>query len=132
MDAAHITPHPDGWTPPIGLTVTTAGEADGTVVVHLVGEIDLDQGAALEDTLTRIVEARPPRLVVDMTEVGYCDSAGLNALLKTRRAAAATGTRLVVAGIGERISRLFWATGTTGVFTITETVEDALARVREE
>ncbi|MFI5534012.1 STAS domain-containing protein [Kitasatospora sp. NPDC051853] len=130
MDASHITPHPDDWSQSAQLTITTDSTAAGVTVVHLAGEIDLDEGAALEDVLTRALVARPSRLVVDMTEVGYCDSAGLNALLKTRTAATAAGVDLLVAGVGDRITRLLWATGTTDVFTITETVEDALAHVR--
>ncbi|MGW4648498.1 STAS domain-containing protein [Kitasatospora sp. NPDC004289] len=132
MDPSHITPHSEGWSPPLQLTITEDSTADGATVVHLAGEIDLDEGAALEDVLTRALEARPSRLVVDMSGVGYCDSAGLNALLKTRTAAATAGVDLVVAGVGERITRLLWATGTTDVFTITETVEAALAHGQEE
>ncbi|MFD0526675.1 STAS domain-containing protein [Kitasatospora arboriphila] len=49
--------------------------------------------AAPENALAATIEARPPRLVVDLSGLAFCDSTGLNALLKTRLAAQAARRR---------------------------------------
>ncbi|MFB9368420.1 STAS domain-containing protein [Kitasatospora albolonga] len=110
------------------LKITTYGTADGAVVVHLAGEISLDEGPNLQDTLAQALEPVLRCLIVDMAEVFFCDSAGLNALLNTRTATTTAGVDLVLTGVGERITRLFWATGTAEVFTVIATVQEALDR----
>ncbi|MET0237782.1 MAG: STAS domain-containing protein [Kibdelosporangium sp.] len=58
------------------LTLTPTRDAEGTVVLKAGGEIDMtnceDFAAAIEDV--------PDRLVVDLTDVEYMDSAGLSVL----------------------------------------------------
>lgn len=128
MDIPHITPHPDGWTRSARLKITTYGTDTGAAVVHLAGEIDQDEAPALHSTLARTVETRPVRLVVDLEGVTFSDSAGLNVLLKTRIAAAEFEVDLFLAGLREQMTRLLSTTGTTALFTITDTVDDALTR----
>ncbi|MFF7765257.1 STAS domain-containing protein [Streptomyces massasporeus] len=69
------------------LTLTHARRADGTSVLTVVGEIDQsnadDLAAALDDARAQVV--------VDLTGVGYLDSAGLNVLF-----ARGTGLELIV------------------------------------
>ncbi|MDQ2588333.1 STAS domain-containing protein [Saccharothrix yanglingensis] len=58
------------------LTLTTGRNPDGTAVLKAVGEIDMSNTHAFAAALDDV----PDRLVVDLTEVEYLDSAGLNAL----------------------------------------------------
>ena len=58
------------------LTLTSGRGPDGTVVLKAVGEIDMTNTDALTAALVDI----PGRLVVDLTEVDYLDSAGLSVL----------------------------------------------------
>ncbi|WP_329791502.1 STAS domain-containing protein [Lentzea sp. DG1S-22] len=58
------------------LTFTSGPGPAGTVVVKAVGEIDMSNSDALAAALDDI----PGRLVLDLTEVEYLDSAGLSVL----------------------------------------------------
>ncbi|MEU9981007.1 STAS domain-containing protein [Streptomyces sp. NPDC050856] len=65
------------------LTVTLHHRDDGTPVVAVSGEIDMSNAATFRGALDRAAEEASSdgdRLVVDLTEVEYLDSAGLTAL----------------------------------------------------
>ncbi|MFF0561814.1 STAS domain-containing protein [Streptomyces sp. NPDC020472] len=58
------------------LTLTPGRRADDTPVLRAVGEIDMSNADALASAL----DALPGRLVIDLTEVEYLDSAALSVL----------------------------------------------------
>ncbi|MEV6648548.1 STAS domain-containing protein [Amycolatopsis sp. NPDC051371] len=66
------------------------------IVVEVTGEIDACTAPRLAATLAGHVRARPAALRVDLGEVGFLGSAGLQVLLKARRDAEAVGVHLVV------------------------------------
>ena len=61
------------------------------LVVAVGGEIDLYSGAELRDELLRALSRHGPRLVLDLHEVTFIDSAGIEVLLATRRRAQLEG-----------------------------------------
>ncbi|MFD6358465.1 STAS domain-containing protein [Streptomyces roseolus] len=58
------------------LTLTRGRGTDGTPVLRAVGEIDMSNS----DVLAAALDDTPGRVVVDLTEVGYLDSAALSVL----------------------------------------------------
>ncbi|MDL4814256.1 STAS domain-containing protein [Actinomadura opuntiae] len=58
------------------LTLTGTERPDGTPVLTAAGEIDMSNTGAFADALA----ATPGRVVVDLTAVGYLDSAALTVL----------------------------------------------------
>ncbi|MFB7908353.1 STAS domain-containing protein [Kitasatospora sp. NPDC056076] len=109
------------------LRITTTTDSGTARIVHLHGEVDQDQRQRLERALRRALDDRPPRLVVDLAGLSFCDSTGLNALLKTRLAANAAGLPFVLAAPCPQTRRLLEITGTDEVFTIRDSVHAALA-----
>jgi anti-sigma B factor antagonist len=70
---------------------------DGTVVVELRGEIDLQVDEALRTLLVELAtKRRPPQVVVDMKYVTFVDSTGVGALAAGYNAARTYGSSLVV------------------------------------
>lgn len=96
-------------------------------VCALSGDLDADSLGPAEQALTRLVEQRPRRVVVDLHEVAFCDSTGLNLLLKVRLAAAAAEIEFRLAAPSAQITRLLEITGAGAVFSIHPTVPEALA-----
>ena len=74
-----------------------------------------------------IANAAPAsRVVVDMSGVEFCDSTGLNVLLRFRIAAESAGRALVLTGMRSAVARLFAITGADTVFTTFPSIGDAL------
>jgi anti-anti-sigma factor len=51
-------------------------------VVHLAGDIDVVQAGRLRDRLLTLVQNKDAGLVVDLTDVRYIDSSGVNVLFE--------------------------------------------------
>jgi anti-sigma B factor antagonist len=60
-------------------------------VVEVGGEIDLYSGAELRDELLRVLRRHGAQLILDLDEVTFMDSAGIEVLLATRRRAQLEG-----------------------------------------
>ena len=57
-------------------------EQDGVPVVHLAGELDISRAAAVRLDLLRALSNLHHGLVVDLRDVSYLDSAGVNVLFE--------------------------------------------------
>jgi anti-anti-sigma factor len=99
----------------------------GVTVLALGGELDHDTADLLRDALDQAIHAGSARLLVDCGELRFCDSTGLNTLLRARQAAEAAGAALDLADLHGAIARLFEITGADGVFRTFATVDEALA-----
>jgi anti-sigma B factor antagonist len=89
-------------------------ELDGAVgIVRAKGELDLATAPLLCRAIDAATgEARRPRVLVDLAEVEFCDSAGLRALLGAAREVEARAGRLVVAvQPGSAVDRLLELVG---------------------
>ncbi|MFF2548846.1 STAS domain-containing protein [Kitasatospora sp. NPDC058063] len=97
-------------------------------VLHLHGEVDRDQRTALEVALTRGVKDGPQLLVVDLADLSFCDSTGLNALLTARLEAQANSVQLILAAPPSQLQRLLEITGADEILTIRDSIQAALAK----
>ncbi|MFJ9777778.1 STAS domain-containing protein [Kitasatospora sp. NPDC101157] len=100
-------------------TVTARDSLAGPVLV-CAGELDMDQVPVFNHAAHRALAARPvpPMLLLDLHEVTFIDSAGLNALLLTRIQADRQGTVVHLAQPSERVARLLEITGADRVFPV--------------
>ncbi|MEU3405291.1 STAS domain-containing protein [Streptomyces sp. NPDC006670] len=92
----------------------------GTYVLVLAGHADLDAESALTRALDEAFAGLPvpETVVVDCAGVGFCSSAGLNALLGARRRAIGAGIGFRLAAPSSQVTRLLQITGTDTVFTV--------------
>ncbi|MFD4659787.1 STAS domain-containing protein [Kitasatospora sp. NPDC058444] len=104
-----------------GLTIETRPWALGAVLV-LFGELDLDSSADLRDALDRALVEPAGVVVVDCAGLEFCDSTGLNALLRAKARAAVDGSRIELARPRPLILRMLELTGATDAFPIREVV----------
>ncbi|MGW3208903.1 STAS domain-containing protein [Streptomyces sp. NPDC001135] len=94
------------------------------VVARVSGEMDYMAGASLRGRLDLLI-AEGGRLVVDLSGVSFCDSAGLNVLLGVRRVAEERGAVLVLACVAAPLRRILEMTGADQVLRVFDTVTDA-------
>lgn len=83
----------------------------------LVGELDLDTAPHVRKAVAACLAKRPKSVCLDLTGVGFCDCAGLNALLAARISVHEAGAVLVVEGIGPQLARLLTLIGADGLLT---------------
>jgi anti-sigma B factor antagonist len=80
-------------------------------VVSLAGEIDLSNVAALSATVSDLLAEAPPRVVLDMSGVTFCDSQGLGTLVVLSRRAGFAQSCLVLTNVGDFLLRVLDITG---------------------
>ncbi|MGK4585478.1 STAS domain-containing protein [Kitasatospora sp. HPMI-4] len=97
------------------------------IVLTLDGELDHDSGGVLREALDEALREAPAQLVVDCSGLAFCDSTGLNLLLRARLTAEAAGGRIVLAGPTPVVARMLEITGVRDIFRVFATVEQATA-----
>ncbi|RZU23874.1 STAS domain-containing protein [Streptomyces sp. BK239] len=100
---------------------------DGVDVVSPRGEIDHDTGRLFRAALEATDGWGGGRMVVDLSEVTFMDSTGVNVLVTAHHAALAGGGRLRLAVPRGPVLRVLELVGLDGVIAICPTVEEALA-----
>ncbi|GAB3263427.1 anti-sigma factor antagonist BldG [Alteromonas gracilis] len=108
------------------LSLTTE-QVDDVAVVAVGGEIDVYTAPALRDRISELVTEERYDLVIDLGAVDFLDSTGLGVLVGgLKKVRAHDGTMDIVCH-QERLLKIFRITGLAKVFTIHETVEQALS-----
>lgn len=100
------------------LRVTSATTSDGTVCVRVGGEIDIATIIPLSEVLAVLIATRPRAIEVDLADVRFMDSSGVNALVRAHRSAAAGGCRVRVArpqSVVDRVLRICGPAETLGL-----------------
>ena len=90
------------------LPVTWHGRS---AVVAMPDEVDMANGAAIQEDLLAALAERPEALVVDMTQTTFCDSAGVRAIMLTHRQAAAADCELRLVIGSPAVTRVFTIIG---------------------
>jgi anti-sigma B factor antagonist len=86
--------------------------AASVVTVTVAGELDIATGGSLVDQVAGvIVDGTPGELVLDVTELRFCDSAGINALVRLRKVADEHGWGFAVVNPQSPVRRILELTG---------------------
>ena len=96
-------------------------------VVPLKGEIDLHVSPTVTAALTEVIDQKPERLVVDLSEVTYIDSAGLAALIQAMQKVEGYGGKFMLSGLQETVRSIFEISRLDQVFQIFPDANAALA-----
>jgi anti-anti-sigma factor len=81
---------------PVAVTWSAVGEV---AVLRCVGDLDLGGVEAMSAAVHDALAHRPVGLVVDLTEVGFCDTVGLRLLLSTAAKSRAQGCAPALAAV---------------------------------
>jgi anti-anti-sigma factor len=108
---------------------TEVTERPGCTVVAVEGELDMSTAGDLHDVLTAAIGARAVSLVLDLTSLDFCDSAGLAVLVGAHNRLDAAGRRLVVAAPTEAVARVLELSGVSQVIPTTVDSDEACAMV---
>jgi anti-sigma B factor antagonist len=102
-------------------------EVNGVIVVQVSGRVTLgDESNQLRTKLKDILSQGKTRIVLDLAEVSYIDSAGLGTLVAGFTSAQNQGAELKLANLTKRINDLLYITKLVTVFDVYDSVEDAV------
>ncbi|MEU2424947.1 STAS domain-containing protein [Streptomyces sp. NPDC007851] len=96
-------------------------------MARVSGDMDYQTASALDAQFTGLIAGSGPFVVLDLSAVTFCDSAGLSVLLRAWRLADAAGAVLVLACVPEPLRRVLAMTGADHVLRVFGTVTDAAA-----
>jgi|SRR3712207_1710491 len=109
------------------MQATVSDHRSDVAVLRLSGELDADTAARLHATLADLLERPVPRIVVDVSDLRFCDSVGLSAFITSKHVIAARGGWLSFAGANPFLAGLMATVGLSRYFAIFPEVEDAIA-----
>jgi anti-sigma B factor antagonist len=100
-----------------------AGPLEGQDVLCLRGPLTADHLLSFQNAIRRYPA---PTVILDLSDVPYVDSAGLGSLVGAHVSRQKLGCRVVLAGVNERVLRLFEITRVESLFLMFPTLDDAL------
>ena len=114
---------PRPWDPaltPAAVAQAAIDPAGTSTQVRIAGELDLERAAELRADLVQRVERGEHRLVIDLTDCTFIDSAGLSLLLTTRARCQASGGSVTLVGVTGSVRRALDVAGVLELLTAPE------------
>jgi anti-anti-sigma factor len=100
------------------MTVTQSAPPAGETVVKLSGGLDFAAAPALREQLIDVLNRGTGLLVIDLSRVLSCDTAGLAVLIGTQRRASLLGTKMRLLAPSLPVARVLRSTGLDRTFSI--------------
>ncbi|MFG2385086.1 STAS domain-containing protein [Streptomyces avermitilis] len=108
------------------LQLTVQHPRPGLAIAAVLGDVDTRTADTLRREASGILERGCPHLVLDLSQVGFCDSAGLSALIGLWHAAKAVGGVLGLVNVPDRLMRMLALTGVDAVLPVHATAAEAV------
>jgi len=106
--------------------VATADLGHGIFSVGVTGEVDLATAPELKEALAQVIESGARGVVVDLSEATFIDSTTLGVLMGATKRLRPAGGELAIACREANIRRIFEITLLDRVFTIVDSVQEAV------
>lgn len=103
---------------------------EGTLVIHVEGELDLYTASRLKDALAEGLDEGRQWVVVDLLKVGFLDSTALGVLVGAMRRLEEDSGNLHLVMDDPHLAKIFRITGFETVFPIHQTVAEAVQAVK--
>lgn len=111
------------------MELTEAKRGD-IVIIAVKGKLDVFTSPALEEKLRGLIEAGEKQLVVDLSEVDYISSSGLEAFLVGAKKGHEVGGQLALCGLKDHIRQIFDVTHFSSIFSIYPSQEEAINAIQ--
>jgi anti-sigma B factor antagonist len=105
-------------------------DRDGIPVVTVQGEVDVSTAPRLRQELIEVASSGSRRAVVDLDPVEFLDSTGLGVLVSGLKRFRTMEGDLLLVCTQRRVLKVFEITGLTDVFSMHDSVDDAVAAAK--
>lgn len=95
---------------------TSIKQQDGEIIAVLEGRLDTAVSAQTEKELQPLHDCQGMNIVFDCNKLEYISSSGLRIFLSILKIAKSKGSRVIITGMNEDISKVFAMTGFTNLF----------------
>jgi len=109
-----------------GFSLDVERRSPRSFLARPVGELDMATRSDFAAALERIAQASPARVVVDLSQLTFIDSSGLNALVASSRAVEEAGGSIVFAEPSPFVARVLEIVQLPDTVRFETSVEDAL------
>ncbi len=99
----------------------------GLTVCHVDGEIDINSSPQIKKSFDKLISAKTPKLVINLSKVTYVDSSGLATLVEILKNMKSYGGRMRLACMSSKVKSLFEITKLEKLFEIMADEESAVA-----
>jgi anti-sigma B factor antagonist len=106
------------------------GTADNLAVVAVSGELDLATASELLAAVGDLIDTGHDRVVLDLGDLTFCDSAGLSVIARLTKRIGAVQGALILARPARIVRAVLEVTGMTELLPVFATVEEAQAAAR--
>jgi len=124
------SPAPDPYDEAQRAMKVTRGDRDGIAVLKLEGEFDSFETEDVRRNFEWLLERGHNNVVMDLSDMTFANSTTIAYLITAQRQAKEQGGHVVLAGPGEFIRKTLRTLGLDNVFSIRETVDEAVASLR--
>jgi anti-sigma B factor antagonist len=109
------------------MRATVTDHRSDVAILQLSGELDADTATELHSALAGLLERPVPRIVVDLSDLKFCDSVGLSAFVTSKQVVVARGGWMSLAGANPFLAQLIETVGLSRYFAMFPDVDDAIA-----
>jgi len=102
----------------------------GIKVVHPQGELTGDEDHALVETITGLIDEDDLRVVINLGQVTFMNSAGLGDLVRVAAQINTREGRIVLGSLSPFVEGVLRSTNLDRFFEVADTVDEAVARLR--
>jgi len=117
-----------GITQPAAFAVEPQPAPVGVLMLRLAGELDLSCSDAFRERVERGLAQGARSAVLDMSDVAFMDSSMLKELLRARADLVERRGALFLVDVSRSVRRLLDLTGTSKMFALVDTRDEALAQ----
>ncbi|MGI5479039.1 STAS domain-containing protein [Streptomyces lavendofoliae] len=93
------------------ITLTVQAVDNGATALALAGELDLDTAARIEPDLFLATAWAGREIVLDLADITFCDTSGVELLIRLHQRCAAHGCRLSLCRVPRQPGRVFRVLG---------------------
>ena len=107
----------------------TTIQKEPIAIISLYGElIDRNEAQQLLNQLNLLSEGGIKNFILELSELKYMNSTGLNVLINVLTKSRKNGGELVICGISKKVNELLLITKLNSVFTVSESTDEAILK----
>jgi anti-sigma B factor antagonist len=104
-------------------------QTEPIAIISLYGElIDRNEAQQLLNQLNLLSEGGIKNFILELSELKYMNSTGLNVLINVLTKARKNGGELIICGISKKVNELLLITKLNSVFTVSESTDEAILK----